>query len=132
MDFNSERLISKNIYRPNIMEENESKDNNDNENEQEIEEDFQANLIYSWGFSKYGQTGHENTNYILSPSIINFTQNINSEQFSRNIDIQPVAGESHSCLIIKDSIDTYLYMFGKNIHGQLCMDVNSYFYEPIL
>ena len=132
MDFNSERLISKNIYRPNIMEENESKDNNDNENEQEIEEDIQANLIYSWGFSKYGQTGHENTNYILSPSIINFTQNINSEQFSRNIDIQPVAGESHSCLIIKDSIDTYLYMFGKNIFGQLGMDVNSYFFEPIL
>ena len=69
------------------MEENESKDNNDNENEQEIEEVIQANLIYSWGFSKYGQTGHENTNNILSPSIINFTKNINSEQFSRNIDI---------------------------------------------
>ena len=95
------------------MEENESKDNNDNENEQEIEEDIQANLIYSWRFSKYVQTGHENTNNILSPSIINFTKNINSEQFSRNIDIQPVASESHSCLIIKDSIDIYLYMFGK-------------------
>ena len=138
MDFNSERLISKNIYRPNTLEGNESNEinfnDNDNDNEQEIEEDedIQANLIYSWGFSKYGQTGHECMNYILSPSIMNFTQIVNSEQFSNNIDIEPVTGEWHSALLIKDTVDTYLYMFGKNIFGQLGVDENSYVYEPIL
>ena len=136
MDFNSERLISKNIYQPNSLEVNESKEinfnDNDNENEQEIEEDIQANLILSWGFSKYGQTGHECMNYILSPSIMNFTQIVNSEQFSNNIDIEPVTGEWHSAFLIKDTVDTYLYMFGKNIFGQLGVDENSYVYEPIL
>ncbi len=142
MAFNSERLISKNIYRPNTIDGNESKEinfndneienENENENEQEIEEDIQANLIYTWGFSKYGQTGHDFTNYILSPSIINFTQVVNSEQFSHNIDIEPVTGECHSGLLIKDSADTYLYMFGKNIFGQLGLDENSYVFEPVL
>ena len=134
MDFNSERIISKNIYRPQTDEGNESKEMNFNENfnEQENEEEIQANLIYSWGFSKYGQTGQENTNYILSPTIMNFTQVINSEQFSHNIDIEPITGESHSAFIIQDPENTYLYMFGKNIFGQLGLEENSYIYQPIM
>ena len=132
MDFNSERLISKNIYRPQSNEGNESKDINLNENEQENEEEFQANLLYTWGFSKYGQTGHENTNYILSPTIMNFSQLLNSEQFPENIDIEPVAGESHSALLIQDFETTWVYMFGKNVFGQLGIEDNSYIYDPIL
>ena len=132
MDFNSERLISKNIYIPHTNEGNESKDLNFNDNEQENEEDIQTNLIYTWGFSKYGQTGHDNTNYIISPTIINFSQLLNSDQFSYNIDIEPAAGESHSALLIQDLENTYLYMFGKNIFGQLGIEDNSYIYDPIL
>ena len=136
MDFNSERLVSKNVYRPQTNEESESKDfnynENLNENEQENEEEIQANLIYSWGFSKYGQTAHENVNYILSPSIINFTQLINSEEFSHNIDIEPVTGESHSAFVIRDSDDSYVYMFGKNVFGQLGIGINSYIFDPVL
>ena len=137
MDFNSDRIFSRKFY-PESNEENENDskdinfDDNDNDNEQVKEEDIQANLIYSWGFSKYGQTGHENTNYILSPSIINFSQIINSEQFSYNIDIEPVCGESHSALVIQDTEDIYLYMFGKNNFGQLGIEENSYIFEPIL
>ena len=130
MDFNSERIISKNIYPTD--EGNESKEMNLDDNEPENEEDIQANLIYSWGFSKYGQTGHDNTNYILSPSIMNFTHLINSENFSHNIDIEPVTGESHSGFIIQDLDNTSLYMFGKNIFGQLGLEENSYLYQPIM
>ena len=129
IDFNSERLISKNIYRPQTDEDNESKVINDNE--QDNQEDTRANLIYSWGFSKYGQTAHENINYILTPSIINFSQTINSEEF-HNIDIEPFTGESHSAFIIKDSGETHVYMFGKNIFGQLGLGDNSYIFEPVL
>ena len=132
MDFNSERLISKNIYIPHTNEGNESKDLNFNDNEQENEEDIQTNLIYTWGFSKYGQTGHDNTNYIISPTIINFSQLLNSDQFSYNFDVEPAAGESHSALLIQDLENTYLYMFGKNIFGQLGIEDNSYIYDPIL
>ena len=132
MDFNSERLISKNIYIPHTNEGNESKDLNFNDNEQENEEDIQTNLIYTWGFSKYGQTGHDNANYIISPTIINFSQLLNSDQFSYNIDIEPAAGESHSALLIQDLENSYLYMFGKNIFGQLGIEDNSYIYDPIL
>ena len=139
MDFNSDRIFSRKIYpESNEDNENESKDlnfneiDNDNDNEQIKDEEIQANLIYSWGFSKYGQTGHENTNYVLSPSIINFSQIINSEQFSYNIDIEPVCGESHSALVVQDSEDIYLYMFGKNNFGQLGIEENSYIFEPLL
>ena len=93
MDFNSERLLPKNTYFDQSNSGNISKDlnynenpNNENENENENEEeDIPVNLVYAWGFSKYGQTAIENANYILSPSITNFTQTINSEQFSQNI-----------------------------------------------
>ena len=92
---------------------------------------YAANLIYSWGFSKYGQTAHENTNYILTPSIINFSQTINSEEF-HNKDIDLVTGESHSAFLIRDSGDAHVYMCGKNIFGQLGLGDNDYIYEPKL
>ena len=140
MDFNSERLIPKSSFFDQSNSANISKDlnidnekvtDNDNyiENESEI---IPANLIYCWGFSKYGQTSIENANYILSPTIINFSQIINSEQFSPNIEIEPYAGESHSALLIKNQNDNLLYMFGKNIFGQLGFGENSYIYEPLL
>ena len=140
MDFNSERLIPKSSFFDQSNSANISKDlnmdnekvtDNDNyiENESEI---IPANLIYCWGFSKYGQTSIENANYILSPTIINFSQIINSEQFSPNIEIEPFTGESHSALLIKNQNDNLLYMFGKNIFGQLGFGENSYIYEPLL
>ena len=136
MEFNSEKLIPKNTYFDQSNSGNISKDLNYNENEiqndNENEEDIPANLIYTWGFSKYGQTGIENANYILSPSIINFTNLLNSEQFSHNIEIEPYAGESHSAFLIKEQNQTYLYMFGKNIFGQLGFGENSYIFEPLL
>ena len=136
MEFNSERLIPKSSYFDQSNSGNISKDLNYNENEiqndNENEEDIPANLIYTWGFSKYGQTGIENANYILSPSIINFTNLLNSEQFSHNIEIEPYAGESHSAFLIKEQNQTYLYMFGKNIFGQLGFGENSYIFEPLL
>ncbi len=142
MEFNSERLIpkgkyfdqsnsgeiSKDLNYNEIVNENQNKNGIENENEEEI----QANLIFTWGFSKYGQTGFENTNYILSPSIINFSQIINSEQFSQNIEIEPYCGESHSAFLIKEQEQTFLYMFGKNIFGQLGFGENSYIFEPLL
>ena len=132
MDFNSDNVISKNLYQIQSEEGNDSKDNNENNNEKENEEEIQASLIYSWGFSKYGQTGLDNINYVLTPSIINFSQVINSEKFSDNMDIQPITGESHSAFLIKDKKEVYLYMFGKNIFGQLGLGENSYIYEPLL
>ena len=140
MDFNSERLLPKNTYFDQSNSGNISKDlnynenpNNENENENENEEeDIPVNLVYAWGFSKYGQTAIENANYILSPSITNFTQTINSEQFSQNIEIEPYAGESHSAFLIKEQGQTFLYMCGKNIFGQLGLGENSYIFEPIL
>ena len=137
MEFNSERLVPKNPYfdqsnSGNISKElNNENQNNENENENE-EEDIPVNLVYTWGFSKYGQTAIENVNYTLSPSITNFTQTLNSEQFSQNIEIEPYAGESHSAFLIKEQDQTYLYMFGKNIFGQLGLGENSYIYEPLL
>ena len=71
-------------------------------------------------------------NYLLSPSITNFTQIINSEQFSPNLEIEPYTGESHSAFLIKEQDQTYLYMFGKNIFGQLGFGENSYIFEPLL
>ena len=142
MEFNSERLIPKGKYFDQSNSGEISKDLNyneiDNENqnengiENENEEEIRANLIFTWGFSKYGQTGFENTNYILSPSIINFSQIINSEQFSQNIEIEPYCGESHSAFLIKEQEQTFLYMFGKNIFGQLGFGENSYIFEPLL
>ena len=142
MEFNSERLIPKGKYFDQSNSGEISKDlnyneignENQNENgiENENEEEIQANLIFTWGFSKYGQTGFENTNYILSPSIINFSQIINSEQFSQNIEIEPYCGESHSAFLIKEQEQTFLYMFGKNIFGQLGFGENSYIFEPLL
>ena len=136
MEFNSERLIPKSSYFAQSNSGNASKDlydnENQNDNENENEEDIPVNLIYSWGFSKYGQTGIENMNYILSPSITNFTQIINSEQFSQNIEIEPFSGESHSAFLIQEQDQTYLYMFGKNIFGQLGFGENSYIFEPLL
>ena len=142
MEFNSERLIPKGKYFDQSNSGEISKDLNyneiDKENqngngiENENEEEIQANLIFTWGFSKYGQTGFENTNYILSPSIINFSQIINSEQFSQNIEIEPYCGESHSAFLIKEQEQTFLYMFGKNIFGQLGFGENSYIFEPLL
>ena len=146
MEFNSERLIpkssyfdqsnsgniSKEINENEIENQNNNENENDNENENENEEEIPANLIYSWGFSKYGQTGIENSNYILSPTIMNFSQIINSEQFSPNIEIEPYAGESHSAIVIKEQDQTFLYMFGKNIFGQLGFGENSYIFEPLL
>ena len=138
MEFNSERLIPKSTYFDQSNSGNASKDlnynenQNDNDNENENEEDIPVNLIYSWGFSKYGQTGLENVNYILSPSITNFTQIINSEQFSQNIEIEPYTGESHSAFLIQEQDQSYLYMFGKNIFGQLGFGENSYVFEPLL
>ena len=138
MDFNSERLIPKGKYFDQSNSGEISKDlnyneiENQNENDNENDEDIQANLIFTWGFSKYGQTGFENTNYILSPSIINFSQIINSEQFSQNIEIEIFGGESHSALLIKEQTQTFLYMFGKNIFGQLGFGENSYIFEPLL
>ena len=136
MEFNSERLIPKSSYFAQSNSGNASKDlydnENQNDNENENEEDIPVNLIYSWGFSKYGQTGIENMNYILSPSITNFTQIINSEQFSQNIEIEPFTGESHSAFLIQEQDQSYLYMFGKNIFGQLGFGENSYVFEPLL
>ena len=142
MEFNSEKLIPKSKYFDQSNSENISKDineneienqnDNENENENENEEEIPANLIYTWGFSKYGQTGIENANYILSPTIINFSQIINSEQFSPNIELEPYAGESHSAILIKEQDQTFLYMFGKNIFGQLGFGENSYIFEPLL
>ena len=136
MDFNSERLIPKGKYFDQSNSGEISKDLNyneiENQNENENDEDIQANLIFSWGFSKYGQTGIENANYILTPSIINFSQIINSEQFSPNIEIEIYGGESHSALLIKEQNQTFLYMFGKNIFGQLGFGENSYIFEPLL
>ena len=134
MDFNSERIMAKNLYHSN--EEKESKDindnDNDNENELENEEEAQINIIYTWGFAKYGQTGIENMNYLLSPSIMYFTQRLGSEEFSEIIDVEPICGESHTALLIKDSKGTYLYMCGKNIFGQIGIPDNSYICEPVL
>ena len=136
MDFNSEKLIPKSKYFDQSNSENVSKDINENEienqNENENEEEIPANLIYTWGFSKYGQTGIENANYILSPTIINFSQIINSEHFSTNIELEPYAGESHSAILIKEQDQNFLYMFGKNIFGQLGFGENSYIFEPLL
>ena len=128
LDFNSERIMAKNIYHSN--ERNESKDLNDNE--QENEEEIQANLLYVWGFAKYGQLGYENMNYVLNPRIMYFSQNINSDQFADIIDIEPVCGESHTALLIKDSKGIYLYMCGKNVFGQIGIVGNSYIYGPVL
>ena len=55
MDFNSDGVRPKQSLQLQTEEENESKD-------METEDNNQANLCYSWGFSKYGQTGHDYTN----------------------------------------------------------------------
>ena len=125
MDFNSDGVRPKQSLQLQTEEENESKD-------MEKEENIQANLCYSWGFSKYGQTGHDYTNFILTPSILNFSQELNSEEFPRNIEIEPVTGEYHSAFLIKTSKENYLYMFGKNAFGQLGIGENAYIFEPSL
>ena len=125
MDFNSDGVMPKQSLQLQTEEENESK-------EMEKEENIQANLCYSWGFSKYGQTGHDYTNFILTPSILNFSQELNSEEFPRNIEIEPVTGEYHSAFLIKTSKDNFLYMFGKNAFGQLGIGENAYIFEPSL
>ena len=136
MEFNSEKLIQKNSYFDQSNSANISKElngnENDNDNELENEEDIPTNLIYSWGFSKYGQTSIENVNYLLTPTIINFTQILNSAQIPQNMEIEPFTGESHSAFLFKDQDSTYIYMFGKNIFGQLGLGENSYIYEPLL
>ena len=112
MEFNSEKLIQKNSYFDQSNSANISKElngnENDNDNELENEEDIPTNLIYSWGFSKYGQTSIENVNYLLTPTIINFTQILNSSQIPQNMEIEPFTGESHSAFLFKDQDSTYI------------------------
>ena len=89
------------------------------------------NLIFTWGFSKYGQTSHESMNYVLTPSLIDDTRELNSID-NNNLEISPAAGEYHSALLVKNKDESLLYTFGKNAFGQLGIGENSYIYEPML
>ena len=76
--------------------------------------------IYSWGFGKYGQIGQKLVNYSLIPLKINF----DSEEITKIY-----CGEAHSSLLSKKG---NIYMFGKNIFGQLGLKHNNYIFIPTL
>ena len=101
-------------------------------NEDSTPKNKKDNLIFTWGFSKYGQTSHENMNYVLTPSLIDDNREINSLGNSSTLEISPMAGEYHSALLVKNKDECLLYTFGKNAFGQLGIGENSYIYEPML
>ena len=90
-------------------------------NEEEHEKN--KNNIYSWGFGKYGELGEKEINYSLEPIKINLILN-KREEISK---IE--CGEYHSSFITNNS---NIYMFGKNIFGQLGLNHTNYIFEPEL
>jgi len=71
--------------------------------------------IYSWGFSKNGQTGIENCQYTPEPHNIKF-------QSPNNEIIKIISGENNSSFITKDYST---YIIGKNTFGQCCNNNNN-------
>ena len=71
--------------------------------------------IYSWGFSKNGQTGIENCQYTPEPHNIKF-------QSPNNEIIKIITGENNSSFITKDYST---YIIGKNTFGQCCNNNNK-------
>ena len=75
-------------------------------------------LVFSWGFSKYGQTSQEQTNFSLNPVLIE-CEIIKRQEEEKNEKIEDIfisCGEYHSAIYRNNSSD--LYMFGKNSYGQ--------------
>ena len=71
--------------------------------------------IYSWGFSKYGQTGIENCQYTPEPHNIKFQ--------SPNLEILNIStGENNTSFITKDN---FTYIIGKNTFGQCSINNNK-------
>lgn len=79
------------------------------------------NHIYTWGFSKYAQTGISNCQYCIEPTYLNFP--LNQEI------IVVAAGENNTAFITKDN---FTYIFGKNTFGQLGDDSKRQSYIPKL
>ena len=79
--------------------------------------------IFSWGFGKYGELGEKEINYSLEPIKININLNL-KEEISK-ID----CGEYHSSFITNNS---NIYIFGKNIFGQLGLNHLNYVSHPQL
>lgn len=78
--------------------------------------------LYSWGFSKYGQAGTLNYQYIAEPSLIK-KENENSINIS-----QISCGEFHSTYLTNDK---KMFVFGKNTFGQLGLGHNEISSIPI-
>ena len=80
-----------------------------------------TNHIYTWGFSKYAQTGIDNCQYSIEPTYLNFplAQEIASI----------AAGENNTAFITKDN---FTYIFGKNAFGELGDDSKRQSYIPKL
>ena len=129
IDSNKQKLINSVDF--NIDENINNKDNN------KLLNKINSNTIYSWGFSKYGQTGKLFTNYNIIPNKIDFQhfndniQNQSNKKKSHSI-LELYAGECHS--IIYNEITNNLSVFGKNIFGQLGLfgNNNKYITYPII
>ena len=85
-----------------LKDKEKEKESNDNKNQND------DCYIYSWGFSKYGQTGLENCQYTDEPNklLIPIKKQVTSIS----------CGEFNTAIIFQDN-KTYLY--GLNTFGQL-------------
>jgi len=76
--------------------------------------------LYCWGFGKNGQIGKENINNSIVPNkiVIKELEENNDEIFTIN------GGEFHNAIL---TTNNNLYMFGKNVNGQLGLgnDINT-------
>lgn len=80
-----------------------------------------TNHLYTWGFSKYAQTGIDNCQYSIEPTYLNFPLAQEITTIS--------AGENNTAFITKDN---FTYIFGKNAFGELGDDSKRQSYIPKL
>jgi alpha-tubulin suppressor-like RCC1 family protein len=76
-------------------------------------------VVSGFGYGKNGQLGESGQNYSPSPIQISIPESIFSVS----------AGEGH-CMILTDSFK--VYVFGRNIYGQLGLGHTNAVYEPVL
>ena len=86
-----------------------------------------SNQLCTWGFGKYGQIGLKFCNYSTTPNIIEIPEFENVPDKEELFLVS--SGESHSAVL---SSAYRLYLFGRNVFGQLGLNNNTYVYNPTL
>ena len=78
-------------------------------------------FLYTWGFSKYGQTGIENSQYTINPTLKKIPLNPNIKEI--------FAGEFNSGFITNEN---NVYLFGKNSYNTVSKENKNIIYSPKL